>query len=198
MSVFNLNTQNENLDNKIVAGLERLTQAFRTLLWDKAKEYGLSPIQIQILIFLRYHSHDKATVSYLAKEFNLTKPTISDAIKALEQKKLIEKLSDNSDNRSYSIILTEPGIAIVTHTEDFINPVSHIVSAIDPGQKESVWKAISTLIITLNKAGVISTQRTCPNCKYFSPTNKAPYCSLLNKKLEPSDIRIDCFEFEHI
>ena len=87
MSVFNLDNQNAGLNSKIVAGLERLSQAFRTLLWEKAKEFGLSPIQIQVLIFIHYHSKEKSTVSYLAQEFNLTKPTISDAIKALEQKK---------------------------------------------------------------------------------------------------------------
>lgn len=37
MSVFNLDKQNSNLDNKIVAGLERLSQVFRILLWKKQK-----------------------------------------------------------------------------------------------------------------------------------------------------------------
>ena len=91
MSVFNLENQNANLDNKIVAGLERLSQVFRILLWEKAKEHSLSPIQIQLLIFIRHHSADKTTISYLAQEFNFTKPTISDAIKILEQKKLVSQ-----------------------------------------------------------------------------------------------------------
>lgn len=195
MSVFNLYIQNHNLDHKIVAGLERLSQAFKTLLWDKAKEYGLSPIQIQILIFIHYHSRDKATVSYLGKEFNLTKPTISDAIKALEQKKLIEKLFNNADNRSYTIALTQAGTAIVHQTENFTNPVSNILAGIDAGQKEALWQAITTLITMLNKAEVINTQRTCPNCKYYSLIDRSPYCSLLNIELQPADIRIDCPEF---
>ena len=81
MSVFNLNIQNENTGNKIVAGLERLSHVFKTLLWEKAKQHGLSPIQIQLLIFIQYHSDEKNTVSYLAKEFSVTKPTVSDAIR---------------------------------------------------------------------------------------------------------------------
>lgn len=67
MSIFNLNTQNENLDNKIVAGLERLSHVFKALLWEKAKEHSLSPIQIQLLIFIHNHTQEKTTVSYLAK-----------------------------------------------------------------------------------------------------------------------------------
>ena len=64
-SIFNLNNQNSNLDNKIVAGLDRISQVFKTLLWGKSKTYNLSPIQIQLLIFIEYHSEEKTTISYL-------------------------------------------------------------------------------------------------------------------------------------
>jgi len=90
LSVFNLDNQNTNLDYKIVAGLEQLSQVFRILLWEKAKEHSLSPIQIQLLIFIRHHSADKTTISYLAQELNFTKPTISDAIKVLEETQFIK------------------------------------------------------------------------------------------------------------
>ena len=50
-SVFNPNHQETDISSKIVAGLERISEAFKVLLWEKAKLLGLSPIQIQILIF---------------------------------------------------------------------------------------------------------------------------------------------------
>ena len=105
MSVFNINHQNANIDNKIVAGLERISQVFRILLWEKAKRHKLSPIQIQLLIFIHNHSPKNATISYLAEEFNFSKATISDSIKILEQKQLISKITDNKDARSYQIQL---------------------------------------------------------------------------------------------
>ena len=196
MSVFNLVNQNENPDNKIVAGLERLSQVFRILLWEKAKEHGLSPIQIQLLIFIRHHSADKTTVSYLAQEFNFTKPTISDAIKTLEQKKLIQKIADPADSRSYTIHLTAAGRKIVLGTENFANPISAIISKADDADKIVLWRNISNLIIQLNKMEVISVQRTCFNCKYYSIKNKGHFCKLLDVKLLTEDIRIDCREFE--
>jgi hypothetical protein len=109
MSIFNLNIQNQSTDNKIVAGLERLSHVFKTLLWEKAKDYNLSPIQIQILIFVQYHPAAINTVSYLAGEFNVTKPTVSDAVKVLGQKGLISKTFSSDDSRSYSIALTDAG-----------------------------------------------------------------------------------------
>lgn len=196
MSVFDLNEQNSYLDNKIVAGLERLSQVFRILLWEKAKQYSLSPIQIQLLIFIRYHSQEKTTVSYLAQEFNLTKPTISDAIKVLEQKKLIKKITDAADSRSYSIALTATGKKMVAETENFAQPLTEIVSLANDSDKNILWQNISALIVTMNKMGIISVQRTCTNCTHYSTKNKAPFCLLLNMKLLPKDIRIDCPEFD--
>jgi DNA-binding MarR family transcriptional regulator len=196
MSVFNLIDQNSNLDSKIVAGLERLSQVFRILLWEKAKEHGLSPIQIQLLIFIKHHSQEKATVSYLAQEFNLTKPTISDAIKVLEQKKIIKKSIDANDTRSYTIQLTAAGNKIVSETENFANPLTEIVSKSNQVDKLVLWECIYLLISQLNKLQIISVQRTCFNCKHYSMKNKTPFCSLLEQKLQVQDIRIDCEEFE--
>lgn len=197
MSVFNLENQNANLDNKIVAGLERLSQVFRILLWNKAKEHSLSPIQIQLLIFIQHHSVDKTTISYLAQEFNFTKPTISDAIKVLEQKKLIKKFTDSNDTRSYTIQLTTAGKKIVAETENFANPLTTIIAKTSESEKMVLWQNISSLIIQLNKLEIISVQRTCFNCKHYANKNKTHFCGLLNQKLETQDIRIDCGEFEN-
>jgi DNA-binding MarR family transcriptional regulator len=196
LSVFNLDNQNANLDSKIVAGLERLSQVFRILLWEKAKKHSLSPIQIQLLIFIRHHSADKTTISYLAQEFNFTKPTISDAIKILEQKKLIQKSIDKNDTRSYTINLTAAGKKIVLETEDFANPVTEIISKASDTDKIVLWENVSNLIVRLNKLEVISVQRTCFNCKYYSIKNKNHFCNLLDLKLFTQNIRIDCGEFE--
>ncbi len=196
MSVFNLNDQNAHIDNKIIAGLERLSQVFRVLLWEKAKEHKLSPIQIQLLIFIQHHSNDKTTVSYLAQEFNLTKPTISDAIKVLDRKGLLQKIAHTKDARSYSIRLTEEGQKVVEETENFVNPLKEIVSEADEADKVVLWANISNLIAVLNKMGIISVQRTCPNCQYYSVNNEVHFCSLLNQTLFTKDIRMDCPEFE--
>ena len=196
MSAFNLENQNSNLDNKIVAGLERLSQVFRILLWEKAKEHSLSPIQIQLMIFIRHHSKDKTTISYLAQEFNFTKPTISDAVKILEQKRLIIKSIDSNDTRSYTIQLTAQGKKIVAETETFANPLTEIISKSKQSDKLVLWDNIATLIIKLNKLEIISVQRTCFNCKHYSNKNKTHFCNLLNQKLQTQDIRIDCGEFE--
>lgn len=196
MSVFDLDKQNSNLDKKIVAGLERLSQVFRTLLWEQAKNHSLSPIQIQLLIFIHYHSPDKTTVSYLAQEFQLTKPTISDAVKSLEQKSLIRKVKDDADTRSYTIQLTPEGRQAVADTEVFADPLAAVISGGKEADKKSLWGSISLLIRQLQQAGIISIQRSCTHCRYYSSRDNKPFCALVEQRLLPEDFRIDCPEFE--
>lgn len=195
-SVFNTSFQQENLPSKIVAGLERISEVFRTLLWAEAKKSGVSPIQIQILIFLAYHKSSLCTVSYLAKEFDVTKPTISDAVKALEQKKLILKDYSGSDSRSYFIVLSEKGKELISITENYANPLKKQFDTFDQEQLETVYDSILKLIFSLNKAGIISVQRTCLACKFYKKKEGDDYCDYLQKPLEKKSLRIDCPEFE--
>ena len=100
-SVFNTEFQQKDITSKIVVSLERISEAFKSLLWTYAKTIGLSPIQIQLLIFIAYHKKNLCNISYLANEFNITKPTVSDAVKVLHTKKLIKKTYASKDSRRY-------------------------------------------------------------------------------------------------
>ncbi|MCG2418372.1 MarR family winged helix-turn-helix transcriptional regulator [Aequorivita sp. F47161] len=195
-SVFDTSFQQESVSNKIVIGLERISEVFRTLLWAEAKKSGVSPIQIQILIFIAYHKSSLCTVSYLAKEFDLTKPTISDAVKSLEQKKLILKDYSGADSRSFLIVLSEKGKELVSVTENYANPLKKQFDSFDEEQLETVYEAIVKLIYNLNKAGIISVQRTCFACKFHSKKDGGDYCEYLQKPLKTEAIRVDCPEFE--
>lgn len=195
-SVFDTSFQQESVSNKIVVGLERISEVFRTLLWAEAKKSGVSPIQIQILIFIAYHKSSLCTVSYLAKEFDVTKPTISDAVKSLEQKKLILKDYSKPDSRSYLIVLSEKGKELVSVTENYANPLKKQFDAFDKEQLETVYETIVKLIYNLNKAGIISVQRTCFACRFHSKKDGGDYCEYLQKPLKTKAIRVDCPEFE--
>ena len=195
-SNFNPKEQEKNISSKIVAGLERVSEVFKILLWEKAKLVGLSPIQIQILIFITFHKQNLCNVSHLAKEFNITKPTVSDAIKVLDKKGLIIKDFSSSDSRSYYINLSEKGTEIVNQVYDFSNPLKQQIDGFNQAELESLFGTLSTLIYKLNKNGILSVQRTCYGCKFYQKNQDSHYCNLLNKELLNSEIRLDCPEFE--
>ncbi len=195
-NIFNPEDQQKDLDSKIISGLERISEAFKALLWEKAKVLGISPIQIQILIFIRYHQADLCNVSHLAKEFNLTKPTISDAIRVLEKKKLLTKVHDHRDQRRFTLVLTSLGDDIVTQTEDFADPFIKPLNQVRTEEKNQLFNTISKLINQLHKTGVLSVQRSCYSCRFFRPGTSKDYCALLERDLKSGDIRLDCPEYE--
>lgn len=197
-SDFDLTHQNYSIESKIVASLERVAQAFRVLLWQESKEFSLSPIQVQVLIFLLHHSEEKRKVSYLADEFNMTKATISDTVKTLGQKNLITREYRQDDARSYSINLTEKGRDIAGKTSFFTKEIRTPIDKLHQDDKENLLLSLLNIIRHLNRSEVITIQRMCLSCSYYRSSDKGQkhFCKLLNQDLHPTDLRIDCPEHE--
>lgn len=197
-SSFNLDIQNQNTDSKIVVALERISEAFRVLLWDEGKKHALSPIQIQILIFVKHHQEIFCKVGYIAKEFNMTKATVSDSIRVLLNKQLVTKFQDERDSRSFTIHLTSEGSKFVQNLETFAAPVRNSLKGIETEKRETLLSALISVISDLNKSGVISVQRMCTTCSNYSKSNGIHYCSLLKAQLADSDLRLDCPEHDSL
>lgn len=195
-SPFNLNEQENNVESKIIIALERISQAFRVLLWDKSKENSLSPIQIQILIFLLFHSREKCKVSYLANEFNMTKATISDSIKVLLQKKLVSKSDSENDSRSFSLTLTQEGKKAALKASAFASAIEEPIVKFSKKQKEILLNSLLKLIYELNQSGIIGIQRMCFTCTNYQFENGRHFCRLLQTQLSDNEIRIDCKDHE--
>jgi len=196
MSAFNPENHLINIDAKIVASLEKISEVFRVLLWAEAKEHRVSPIQLQLLIFLKYHpltAHRR--IAFLAREFNLTKATISDSIRVLEEKGLVLRSDDANDSRGYNFSLTEKGEQLTASVENFTGPLDGAIAALTEQQKEYLLSSVLDLIYRLNQMGIISTQRMCFNCYYYSGDRaKDHYCNLVNAPLAYDSIRFECPE----
>lgn len=196
MSESLFNPKKDDLSAKIVVGLERVSEAFKALLWEQAKNIGLSPIQIQILLFVKYHKIEYCNVSHLAKEFNVTKPTVSDAVKVLVKKELLIKDYSSSDSRSYSLLLSTKGEDIVNQTEHFAQPIQKGIDKMSSDQLSQLYGTLSQLIYQLNQQGILNVQRTCYACQFYSLSDEKHHCALLQQELKVSDIKLDCPEFE--
>ncbi len=195
-SVFDINQQNIRIESKIVVALERISEAFRVLLWQESKVNKLSPIQTQILIFLLFHTNEKCKISYLANEFNMTKATISDSVKLLLDKNLVKKEYDIIDSRSFSILLTNEGKKTAQKSSSFAGVIEKPITDFTDKQKEILLISLLELINKLNEEGVITVQRMCLSCKFYNKNKTTHYCNLLNKPLLNNELRVDCSEHQ--
>ncbi|QHS63785.1 MarR family winged helix-turn-helix transcriptional regulator [Chitinophaga agri] len=191
---FNPDTQNSSNDALIVAALERVGESFRVLLWEQSKELGLSPIQIQSIIFLHTHDDSRANVTYLSKEFNVTKATMSDVIRVLTEKKLVIKKEHPADSRASVLKLTAQGKKTAESAGGFANTLLKQVSQLTNAQKTGLKTILLDLIFSLHKENIISMQRMCFSCTHYSGNGSKHFCNLLNIPLVPDTLRLDCPE----
>lgn len=193
-SSFDPKLQILHTESKIIVALERISEAFRVLLWQESKESALSPIQLQMLIFLIFHEKEKCKISYLAREFNMTKATVSDSVRMLLEKKLVEKIPDPSDARSFALQLTQEGEKRAQKATGFAGAVEQPLRALSRDTKSLLLDSLLHIIQHLVKADVITVQRMCYNCAHFDRVAGEKYCQLLGSSLESDNIRIDCPE----
>lgn len=196
VSIFNPAQQADNVSSKVVAALERLSEAFRVLLWNEAKQYGLSPIQIQLLIFLQHYPEEKRTITFLASYFNMTKATISDAVKSLENKKLIIRKALAGDSRSHTLHLVKEGKSLASKVERFALPMQETVAGLPPEKQAGLLESLLKMIYQLNQQYIITPQTMCLNCRFYEKKVSGHYCNLVKSPLQSGDLRVDCPEFQ--
>lgn len=199
--VFRPASQHGDVDSKVVASLERLSQVFRILLRDEADGHGLSPIQAQFLIYLLYHDVELRRVGQLAREFGLTPATVSDAVGTLEGKELIRREHWPEDGRIVTLKLTTAGKELAAGLANWANPVKEHLEQFEPEAKESAMHLLMGLIASLQGSGLITVSRMCVTCRFFRreahPEGDSPHhCALLDVPLAGSDLRVDCPEHE--
>lgn len=131
---------------QIVLGLEQISSALRNLLWQQANEHGLSPLQVQVLLFVYFREQEPVTMTLLAGQFKLSKATMSIAIKSMEQKRFITRKKAEADSRSYILLLTDWGKDIAHIAGFYLEPVRKIVSSIAVAEKEILLKNINGII----------------------------------------------------
>jgi DNA-binding MarR family transcriptional regulator len=194
-------SQHGDVDKKIVASLERLSQVFRLLLREEAQKRGLSPIQAQFLVYVLYHAVELRRVSQLAREFGLTQATVSAAVDSLEAKGLVGREHCPEDKRVMTLRLTRMGEDLATELSAWASPVTERLDRSSPGEKEVVMRFLMELIGSLQRDGIIAVSRMCVTCRFFlrdvrSDSGSPHHCGLLDVPLAGSDLRLDCPEHE--
>jgi len=180
------------IDGKIVDALARVSQAFRVLLRKEGKLSALSPIQIQILVFLLFQSGEACNVTALARQFDLTKATVSDSIKSLAEKCLVAKYADPADIRSYTVVLTGLGREQARKSSGFTSAIEKPLDMLSPMQKEIIFTGLFQLIGQLHLAGIISIQKMCFTCCHYDQAGRGHYCKLLKTGMGNQELKIDC------
>lgn len=165
----------------------------KAMQWKQARLLGITPLQLQILLFVGYHSPEVNKAASIATELQVSRPTISDAIGSLVSKGLLEMHADKRDRRSYSLVLTETGLQLMEQAGEYMGKLESVLDKRPAPEKSILYQsvyAIITGLITPEKGGV---QRMCYNCAHYSGNKKRQHeCLFLKKPLLSEELQLDC------
>ncbi len=186
------------VDAKLVAALERVGQALRVQMWDKAKQHGLSPTQLQVLLRLASDPPARRRIGVLAGELDVTHPTVSDAVAVLRRKGLVDR---DPSSRKAALSLSARGRAVAAGLADWDQRTRQQLADLAVGDKHATLRLMLDLIAGLQRSGAITVARMCVTCRFFRrdahPNSPVPHhCALVDAPLGSSELRIDCAEHE--
>ncbi len=184
------------LDTRIVAAIERLSTATRSAMRQVTKNYQLTPLQLQILAYVAA-SGPEVTMGKLAAHLGLRPPTITDAVVALEQKRLLERARSPHDARTVHLRVLTAGKKVLTRLTTWSKVLREQLELLSDQEKGLLLNALLFLIRGFQQAGLISLTRMCTTCVFFEPDRysdpQSPhYCRLLEQPLRLVQLQVDC------
>ncbi|SDO32068.1 MarR family winged helix-turn-helix transcriptional regulator [Lentzea jiangxiensis] len=188
------------LDRRLADALERLGHGMRALAQRTAREYALTPLQQQAVLALAQHPQTRHEVAALAAEFDVSTPTMSDAVAALERKGLVTR-SPGTDGRRRLLTLTGSGAEVAGGLSSWDDPLTGALAGIPEADRATTLHTLLRVIEGLHRTGVVNVTHTCTTCRFFGrdehPDPAVPHhCHLLRMPLPLAGLRTDCPEHE--
>jgi DNA-binding MarR family transcriptional regulator len=190
---FSPEQQLVDLDARLLLSLQRLSDMLKAMQWEQARLLGITPLQLQILLFVGYHTPEVNKAANIATELQVSRPTISDAVGSLVSKNLLEMNADKRDRRSYSLVLTETGVQLMEQAGKYMGQLEDVLDKRPAQEKSILYQSVYSIITGLiapEKGGV---QRMCYNCAHYNGNKKRQHeCLFLKKQLLSSELQLDC------
>lgn len=175
------------LTEEIAIAIERLGHLMRQLEWEHVAGSGLSPLQRQILWFIHTYP-GRARAVYIGRYLGVKKPTISLALKHLEEKGLIQRQTDPKNRRSHVLSLSESGRLLASYLT--LKSLHGWIEVLPDPDKAKLKEALYLLLSHLHRAGALQEIYLCETCGRFLP--EKGFCSLAASELSPAERRISC------
>jgi DNA-binding MarR family transcriptional regulator len=190
--------QPADVDLKLAAALERVGQALRVQMWDKAKRHALSPTQLQVLLRLAADPPARRRIGVLAATLDVRHPTVSDAVATLASKGLLER---DRVSRRGALALTDRGRALADDLADWHERTRAELAGLPEADKQTTLRLLLDLIAGLQRSGAITIARMCVTCRFFRRdahpgSGHAHHCALVDIPMADDQLRVDCAEPE--
>jgi len=184
---------------QILTGLGRLAVFWRAAAWQAVARHGLNPAQAEILGLLARRGPARQTV--LATALGVSAASLSDSVASLNAKGLVTRRGDPGDGRAVQVALSNAGATLQATLPEGPEALRRAVAALPEDEAATTLRALSSLILALQKERAIPVQRMCVTCAHFQPHRHddaaAPHhCGFVDAAFGDAGLRIDCADHE--
>jgi len=173
---------------QIPALIERLARVVASETWAE----GLNPTQAAALNYLARANRFSRAPSQVAAYLSATRGTVSQTLKALQQKGLISERRSPNDKRSISYDLTNAGRAAAS-TETALKEAS---ADLPETQARALQDSLTEILSALLARHGGQPFGVCRTCRHHEARGRKGYCRLLEVDLQPEEVTQICHEQE--
>ncbi|GAB2602289.1 MarR family transcriptional regulator [Paractinoplanes abujensis] len=187
--------------SQLLIGLARLGQAVRMEAWRNAGPHNLSPLQADIVTLLQGKAQPIRQGEIVAALAS-TPPTVSDAVKVLRKKELLEASRDPGDARALLLGLTEAGRAEAERLRGESEVLSGAVAALSREDFAAMLRGTATLMLQLQDRKAIPISQMCLTCRFFAPRAhpedpaRPHHCNFVDAPFGDAELRVTCPDHE--
>lgn len=185
---------------RVGMALLRLSQAVKALTTAEAVELGLTPVQAQALLFVRYTKPFLASVGKLAEALGVTHVTAIGVLDGLVRHGLVEKTASPLDRRVTLLRLTPAGEEVCQRLSRFGHTLEEALAKLGDADMEALERGLGALVWSLREAGVLQVAEPCRGCVHFqenaAPGSPEPHrCKLIQRYLSEAESELACPDY---
>lgn len=172
--------------------LNALSRAMQNEQRQAAVGAGLLPVQLAILGYLRDANRYSNTPQCLTEYLGLTKGTVSQSLKILEERGWVLRQADEADRRVVRLALSDAGRGVLDSAADdaWRTAAQHLPA----GEQENLRALLTRLLASWQQERNGKTFGVCRTCRHFRPGETTHQCGLTGEALSEADSRQICRE----
>ncbi|WP_231571040.1 MarR family winged helix-turn-helix transcriptional regulator [Gordoniibacillus kamchatkensis] len=168
--IFDPQERTGNRAARVSMALFRMSQAIKKLTQTESDAQGLSPVQIQALLFAFNTRNDVASIGNFAKSIGATHVTAVKIVNGLVQKGLMTKKKMSGDRRVTLLDLTAKGREAALKLEDWGHTLEDALQSIPDSVLASFELGLGVIVSAMHQRGNLVISEPCPGCVHFRRT----------------------------
>lgn len=176
--------------------IERLGNLLRADVRAACYAHGVRPVQFEALNYLAQCNRYSDTPQAVAEYLGLTKGTVSQTLKVLEEKALLLKRDDKQDKRVVHLEPTARGRRLVAQAVPAESVATGVESLSASNQRQMV-ETLRQLLRSIQQANGLKTFAPCRTCRFNKQRDVDYLCSLTQEPLTDDDVSLLCREHQY-